>query len=213
MADAPSVKSDVINWRNRLLTYISDIQEKVDIFDTETIGDIVRIRHSFTNFLANTGFEKWTGSAPDTWWTAGDAVTSQVATIGQGTWSCQVEFNGVTPAAGNALGNTAANATPYVWYTVTFYYKKVSGTGEVWASLSENVSPYTVIGHMVLDGTVDGTVRLGGVSAMVPAGFSGGINFVFATADANPSKFVFDEVMFQEGKNVSTTWVPHVLDY
>jgi hypothetical protein len=181
--------------------------------DYETIGtSVYRVKHSFQNFIRNSGFWAWTGSSPDIWWTSGDAVTSQISSFSEGTYSCRVSYNYVTPASGNTLGNSW-NANQWVWYTVSFYYKRNSGTGGCAATIRLNTPPYTAIASLNLDGTIDGQGKLALLSGMCPEGYNGEVFLALSSTDTNTSEWDFDEVMVQEGKDLATTWLPSPTDW
>ena len=118
--------------------------------DLETSGDIIRMKNSFCNFISNSGFESWssgvTDEFPDAWFTAGgDVLCSRSATACQGSYSCQATFNSVTPSSESGFANSWGKLNQYVSYTLSCYYQKLSGSGEVAFMAQVGESPWTEI--------------------------------------------------------------------
>lgn len=177
----------------------------------ENPSGVQRLGHSFLNFLSNGGFEYWnsgTTSAPDGWILQGSTVRRN-DTYSSGTYSAELTFNAVDD---NIYQSIPVFAQTDI--TAGLYYKVISGTGAVYCVLQEDGGSFTHYAQSFIDLTIDGTWKFCSVSATKPNDGVDAMRIKFAQADgtATDTVILVDEVMFQEGNNLSTAFTNNILD-
>lgn len=200
-------------WRSASVASSSRDNLGVPSFDYTTSSIwITRLQHSFNNFLNNSSFEHWFEGTVDvapTAWTVQNATTSRVTTSSVGTYAVEFEANANDD---NIYQVISANTS--VWYTCSVYYKRISGTGTASIVLQENGGDFTEYANVDLSVYTTTTWNLALVSAQKPDDGTSQVRCKLAQTDntATETVWYFDEVMFQEGRNLASAWLPKYVD-
>lgn len=201
---------------NGLLNTISTstLFSQINLFDLDTntpfgtpLNSVYRIRSSFNNFLSNSSFESWlsgTSVAPSGWTLAGDATVSRSSTATINSYSAQVVFG--TANTGELY--QVIDTSTLVDYTFSAYVQRTSGTGNARLVAQRADAPFTEFVSVPL--STGGGWQLITLTVKPSAGTQ--TRFAIKSSDAVASTWLIDEAMFQEGKNLASTWLPAYID-
>jgi hypothetical protein len=176
-------------------------------YSTASSGGATRIRSSTWNFLANSSFEFWnegTSVAPSSWTLQGDATVSRITPGFAGDYAAQIVFG--TANTGELFQPIGTNTQ--VDYVFTCYVERTAGTGAARLVAQRNDAPFTEFASVDLPtGAGQNLVTL---RFMPTAGTL--TRFAIKSGDTNASTWKVDECMYQESKDVATTWQPRFVD-
>lgn len=185
-----------------------------NLFDLDTntplgtpLNNVYRLRHSFNNFLSNSSFEFWlagTSVAPSGWTLSGDATVARSSTATIDSYSAAITFG--TANTGEFYQDVGISTL--VDYTYSAYVQRTSGTGSARLVAQQEGSPFTEFASVPLSTTAGW--QLITLSVKPSAGTQ--MRFSIKSSNTTASTWLIDEAMFQESKNVATTYLPKYLD-
>lgn len=175
--------------------------------DTDSYNGVTRVRSSTNNYLGNAGFLFWnsgTTSAPDAWTLQGDATIARSSTASIDSYSAQITFG--TANTGELY--QSVNVSNLVDYTFSAYVQRTSGTGTARLVAQDANSPYTEYASVTL--STESGWQL--ATLTVKPTNTGQMRFAIKSGNTTASVWLVDECMFQESKDVATTFQYSMLD-
>lgn len=175
----------------------------------QTSNNILRIGHSFNNFLSNSSFEFWyqgTSAAPSDWTLQGaTAARSTSGDSSAGSYSAVLSFTAADDQIRRTFGANAAVA-----YTYSLYAKRTSGSGSANLVAQQDSGSFT---EYVSNGcTASTSFTLCQITFTKPDDGVNTVRFAFKSQSSTATTWQIDEAMIQEGSSFATAWLPSFLD-